>query len=119
MCSRVVTRPDWHGHPHARHVRGGLGGGGPQSPLPPCFQQPGNMGWGQRSELDEAQTCRVQGSLGTPPFSQMEGLKPREVPVEQAWTTPAAGSAGPAARRPPQVHHLRAMKLSHPKSTIL
>ena len=55
------------------------------------------MGWGQRSELDEAQTCRVQGSLGTPPFSQMEGLKPREVPVEQAWTTPAAGSAGPAA----------------------
>ena len=76
------------------------------------------MGWGQRSELDEAQTCRVQGSLGTPPFSQMEELKPREVPAEQAWTTLTADSAGPAACRSLQVYHLRAMKPTHLESTI-
>lgn len=82
MCLCVVTQCRLARAPSGQTRPGGLGGGGPQSPLLPSLQQPGNMGWGHSSELREAQTCRVQGSLGTPPLSQMEELKPREVQAE-------------------------------------
>lgn len=82
VCLRVVTRRRLARAPSGQTHPGGLGGGGPQSPLLPRLQRPANVGWGHSSELHEAQTCRVQGSLGTPPLSQMEELKPREVLTE-------------------------------------